>query len=159
MYEQLLDPQQWLIVGQVGVAAVLGALIGLERQIARKPAGLRTHMLVAAGSCLIVALMPLLVQRFGAGGANSVVRIDPARLIQTVITGIAVLGAGAIIVHRKGHRVEGMTTAASVMLTCGIGCAIAVKAWVVGSVVAVLVTVVLLCLGRLEDRVLADRDG
>jgi len=152
MIGPLLDPVQWMIVGQVAAAAGLGALIGLERELAHKPAGLRTHMLVAAASCLLMALMPILIDRYGATGADGAVRIDPARLIQTVITGIAVLGAGAIIVHRNGHRVEGLTTAGSVMLTSAIGVAIAMHAWVVGVTLSIITVVVLLGVGRLEQR-------
>ncbi len=146
----LIDPVQWMIVGQVAAAAGLGALVGLERERARKPAGLRTHMLVAAASCLLIALMPLIVERYGAGGAASVVRVDPARLMHAVITGIAVLGAGTIIVHRRAQRVEGLTTAAGVLLTCGIGIAIGMHAWIVGIGLALLTLAVLLVVGRLE---------
>lgn len=152
MPEALSDSVQWMIVGQVLTAALLGALIGVERQVAHKPAGVRTHMLVGAASCLLVALMPLLVKRFGAEGAGSAIRIDPSRLVQTVITGIAVLGAGSIIVHRDSHRVEGLTTAASVMLASAIGVAIAVHAWVVGVVLAVVTAIGLPMIRKLENR-------
>jgi putative Mg2+ transporter-C (MgtC) family protein len=146
-----LEPQLAL-VGRVGLAAVLGAVVGLEREWAGKPAGLRTHLLIAAAACLFVGLGgPLMVQGSGADLGVSV-RSDPLRLLQSIILGVSFLGAGTIIVDRKGGRVEGLTTAAGVLVTTGIGIAVALGQTVVALSVTGLTVLTLAVLGVVEVR-------
>jgi putative Mg2+ transporter-C (MgtC) family protein len=130
-------PQIVRVVLRVLVAAVLGALLGWERQRAGKSAGLRTHMLVALGAALFV-LFP----------AEAGITIgDLSRVIQGVATGIGFLGAGTILKRPESEHIEGLTTAASIWLTGAIGMAVgtgqlwlsalcAVSAWVILDVVA-----------------------
>ncbi|MBR2658107.1 MgtC/SapB family protein [Yoonia sp.] len=92
-------------------AALLGGILGYERERKARSAGVRTHMLVAVGAALFV-LGPL-----QAGMEIA----DMSRVIQGVVQGIGFLGAGAIIVRRTQHQVEGLTTAASIWATAGIG--------------------------------------
>jgi putative Mg2+ transporter-C (MgtC) family protein len=95
------------------LAALLGGVLGYEREHHGKPAGLRTHILVAMGSALFV-LVPQL------GGMNIA---DMSRVIQGVIAGVGFLGAGAIIKSRSQEDVRGLTTAAGVWTTAAIGVA------------------------------------
>ncbi len=110
----------------IGIAACLGALIGLEREIAGKPAGLKTHIFVAAGSALLMLLSRFVLDDFQRQEGDDVVTTDPVRVIQAIIVGISFLGAGTIV-HERGRNVEGLTTAASIYLTAGIGIAVALK--------------------------------
>ncbi len=98
------------------LSLVLSGLIGLERQIHRRTAGLRTHILVSLGSCLI-----MLTSLYIFAIYKNEVALDPARIAAGVITGIGFLGAGAIIRDREG--VKGLTTAASLWVVAGIGLA------------------------------------
>src|ERR1700749_4114247 len=91
------------------VAAVLGALIGFERERLMWAAGIRTHMLVAVGACLLMIVSAYGFQHIMA--APHVV-LDPSRIAAQVVSGIGFLGAGSIIL--RGHAVRGLTTAASV---------------------------------------------
>jgi putative Mg2+ transporter-C (MgtC) family protein len=101
-----------IAIGRVFLAFVLGGLVGFERERIQRPAGLRTHMLVAAGSaCFTVAS----IYGFQGLGVDS----DPARLAAQIITGIGFLGAGAIF--RTGDTVKGITTASSIWITAAIG--------------------------------------
>jgi putative Mg2+ transporter-C (MgtC) family protein len=94
------------------LAFILGGVVGFERERVRRPAGLRTHMLVAAGSaCFTVASI------YGFEGLGTV--RDPARLAAQIITGIGFLGAGTIF--RTGATVRGLTTASSIWITAAIG--------------------------------------
>lgn len=93
------------------IAAVLGGVLGYERERKARSAGMRTHMLVAVGAALFV------IGPVQAGMAVS----DLSRVIQGVVQGIGFLGAGAIIVRNAQHQVEGLTTAASIWATAGIG--------------------------------------
>jgi putative Mg2+ transporter-C (MgtC) family protein len=102
------------LVTRLGTALVAGAVLGLDRELKRKPAGLRTHSLVAIGSALVV--MVTLVAADNSGEAAS-------RAIQGVITGIGFLGAGVIMQYEHERRVEGLTTAASIWVAAGLGMA------------------------------------
>jgi putative Mg2+ transporter-C (MgtC) family protein len=104
----------WRVVVRLAFATLLGAIVGVQRERSGKPAGLRTHMLVASGSALFV-LAPL------EFGMNS----DPlSRVIQGLITGIGFLGAGAILKLEEKRQIEGLTTAAGIWMTAGIGLAV-----------------------------------
>jgi putative Mg2+ transporter-C (MgtC) family protein len=111
-------------LGLVALAGGLGALIGLEREIRDKPAGLRTHIFVAAGAALFMLLGDAILETFKEEGHDSI-RGDPIRVVQAIVIGISFLGTGTII-HQGTQRVEGLTTAAAIFLTAGIGIAVAV---------------------------------
>jgi len=130
----------WLeALARIVVAAGLGGVVGLERELAERDAGLRTHMLVGVGSALFT-----LVGAYGFSDfpARSV---DPTRIAAQVVTGIGFLGAG--IIFRQGFTVRGLTTAASLWLVAAIGMAAGAGFWK-GAVIAV--TVALVSLRPLE---------
>ena len=116
------------------VSAALGTLVGWERQMGRKPAGLRTHALVCLGSTMFVLVTRHAVEAFG--GPN----LDPTRVIHGVVTGVGFLGAGSII--RQQGFVHGLTTAASIWMVAAVGVAVAVHAYplaLIGTALALLV--------------------
>src|SRR5690348_11877594 len=98
---------------RLALAGVLGGLIGLEREVREREAGLRTHLLVAVGAALFTIA--------GAYGFDSARAIDPTRVAAQVVTGIGFLGAGAII--RQGFSVRGLTTAATLWVVAAVGLA------------------------------------
>jgi putative Mg2+ transporter-C (MgtC) family protein len=108
------------IVLRLAVAAGLGAAVGFEREIRDREAGMRTHLLVALGSCLFTLVSAYGFHEFLASG-DAVVRADPARIAAQIVTGIGFLGAGAII--REGLSVRGLTTAGSLWVVAAIGMA------------------------------------
>jgi putative Mg2+ transporter-C (MgtC) family protein len=114
-----------LMALKLGIALGLGGLVGLERQLDRKPAGLRTHMLVSMGACLFTVVS---IQAFG---------MDTARVASGVVTGIGFLGAGAIM--SSGHHVRGITTAATLWVTAAIGLAVGADMYVTAILASVLV--------------------
>lgn len=99
------------------VAAALGAVLGIEREMRDKPAGLRTHMLVAEGAALFMVGSILLTQEFGQEGGS--VSIDTTRIASTIVAGIGFLGGGAIL--QTKDRVKGITTAAGIWVAAAIG--------------------------------------
>lgn len=113
------------------LAAVLGAIVGYQREKSHKPAGLRTHTLIALGAALFT-----LVSEFGIEAA------DPSRIASGIVTGIGFLGAGAIM-HRT-RVVEGLTTAASIWITAGIGLAAGAGMYIIAPAATLLVFAVLL---------------
>jgi len=134
-----IGSQQLFIILEVIVAMVLGGVIGYDRQLADKPAGFRTHMLVAGAAALFVGLGNLAVARFHAAFADTTVRSDPIRLFEAIITGVSFLGAGTIIRRSVGNRVEGITTAASLLFTAAIGATIGLAEWFLGVVLTLIV--------------------
>lgn len=107
-----------VIASRLLCALIIGGVIGLERENAHRPAGMRTHMLVALGSCAVMITGHLLFREYHALGANA----DPARLSAQVIAGVGFLGAGTII--REGASVKGLTTAASIWTVACLGIAV-----------------------------------
>ena len=108
----------WQVVGRLGLALLVGSALGINRNLRRKPAGIRTHALVALGTALITLMI------FEGTGHDLAAT---SRVVQGLVTGIGFLGAGVIIHHDAEHRVEGLTTAATVWMTaifgiaCGVG--------------------------------------
>jgi putative Mg2+ transporter-C (MgtC) family protein len=106
---------------RLGLAALLGGIIGIERQFREREAGLRTHMLVAVGAALFTVVSAFGFHDVLAGGSGAFVRLDPSRIAAQVVTGIGFLGAGAII--RQGLSIRGLTTAATLWAVAAIGMA------------------------------------
>lgn len=109
------------LILRIGLAGLLGGLVGLEREFSDQPAGFRTHILVSFGAALFTIAGAYGVSDFFTGG-DEVVRFDPTRVAAQVVTGIGFLGAGAIL--RQGITVRGLTTAASLWVTAAIGLAV-----------------------------------
>ncbi len=105
---------------RLALAATLGGLIGVERELREREAGLRTHLLVALGSALFTIVGAYGFHSFLESG-QSVVRADPTRIAAQIVTGIGFLGAGAII--RQGLSIRGLTTAATLWVVAAVGLA------------------------------------
>jgi putative Mg2+ transporter-C (MgtC) family protein len=141
---------QLRILAEVGGAMLLGGLIGLEREIADKPAGLRTHMLVAATAALLVGLSDALVASFNAAAGMNL-DSDPIRIAQAIVMGIGFLGAGTIVQRGRAERIEGLTTGASLLLAASVGICVAVGQLILAAGATTLALLVLLLLGGLEN--------
>lgn len=136
------------------VAAVaFASVIGMERQLKNRPAGLRTHMLVALGSAAFLLVgMEIL---FATAEGDPSARIDPTRIVEGVIGGIGFLGAGSIIQSRGG--VHGITTGAAIWIAGAIGVACATGNLVLAGLVTLLALVTVLVMGYFE-RAAGDTD-
>ncbi len=123
------------VVAKVGIAALLGAAVGFERDQAHKSAGVRTHMLVAAAAALAVSLGALVISSSGTG--------DPTRMMHAVFTGIGFIGAGMIWTSKKAVGPLGLTSAATIMLVAGLGAACGLGAPLIAMAVCLLALVTL----------------
>lgn len=126
---------------RLGVAVVLAGLLGWERESIGKPAGLRTHILVGVGAALFVGIGELLVVHFRGFGDS--LQFDPTRALEAVVAGVAFLGAGMIFVTRGQREVHGLTTAASVWTTAGVGMATGLGRYVLAMGATALILLVL----------------
>lgn len=127
---------------KLGLSIVLGGLVGLERQMARKPAGLRTNILIVLGSMLFTEVSVWTAKMYGGP-------TDPGRIAANVATGIGFIGAGTIIQTRG--LVLGLTTAATIWVNGAIGLAIGIGYYFAATTTAVLTFLVLNTLGALES--------
>jgi putative Mg2+ transporter-C (MgtC) family protein len=128
------------VVWRLLLAAGLGAAIGFEREYRRKPAGLRTNILIAVGSALFTIISVEITSR---GGAAS------DRIAAQIVTGIGFLGGGAILRH--GESVQGMTTAATIWVNAAIGMAAGVGDWRLAGAATIVTLVVLALLPPIEQ--------
>lgn len=142
-----MDLTQWESLIRIGIAVVLGGVIGYERQTLDKSAGLRTHMLVSLGAALFMVSAILITQDFDEPGVAT--RLDPTRIGATIVTGIGFLGGG--IIFRQESRIQGVTTAAGLWVSAAIGLACGAGYFIVAGG-SVLLTVVILSLIRPMER-------
>jgi len=112
----LLQSLPWITAGQVTLAAILGGVIGIEREWRGRPAGFRTNILIALGACLFTVLS---IEGFPLNGSTAQ---DTARVAAQIVSGVGFLGAGALLQTR--NKVKGMTTAATIWLVAAIGMAV-----------------------------------
>ncbi|HEY8965396.1 MAG TPA: MgtC/SapB family protein [Candidatus Methylacidiphilales bacterium] len=128
---------------RIGAAAVLGGLVGLNRDLHGKPAGLRTHSVVAVGAAALAlfALRPVAATLDG----NAL-----SRVVQGIVTGIGFLGAGVILRSQDGKHVHGLTTAATVWLVAALGIGCGMGYWSAVAAMATFTFLVLLCGGAIE---------
>ncbi|MGA9853032.1 MAG: MgtC/SapB family protein [Gammaproteobacteria bacterium] len=141
---------QLVIIGQVILAMILGGLIGFERELANKPAGFRTHTLVAGASALFMAVAGAAENYLHLSGT---VVIDPLRVAAAIVTGVSFLGAGTIF--RSGSdnsKVGGLTTAATIWTAAAVGLAVALGQLIAAIGVTILALIVLRGMFILERR-------
>ncbi|MGB6054205.1 MAG: MgtC/SapB family protein [Burkholderiaceae bacterium] len=142
---------EWELVGRLAFSALLGSVIGIERERLSWAAGLRTHMLVCVGSTLI-----MIVSAYGfAGVLSDHVTLDPSRMAAQVVSGIGFLGAGAILA--RGEVIRGLTTAASVWSVAAIGLAVGGGLYTEAVAATVIILIILAGLKPLERRFIASK--
>lgn len=143
----LLAPLNWQqLAFRLGIALIAGAIIGIERELKDKPAGLRTHMLVSFGSALFV-LVPIQLKM----AQESVEAFS--RVLQGIISGVGFLGGGVILHNSRrasDSKVEGLTTAAAIWITSALGIAVGSGLWQLGLIGAFLSLLTLTLMKRLE---------
>lgn len=116
---------EWLseleAVGAAAYAMLLGGVIGYERELKNRPAGFRTHMLVAGAAALLMAMGHLALQDPPPTADSVRLASDPLRLVEAVIAGVSFIGAGTIFARKHGQQIAGITTAASLLMVAVIG--------------------------------------
>ena len=131
------------VVLRIFAAVVIGGILGLERGMKNRPAGLRTYMLVCVGACVIMLTNQYIYQSVGTG--------DPVRMGAQVVSGIGFLGAGTIIVTRR-NQIKGLTTAAGLWSAAGVGLALGIGFYEAAIVGTAAVFFVMTLLQRMDNR-------
>lgn len=127
---------------RIFVAVIIGGILGLERGLKNRPAGLRTYMLVCVGSCIIMLTNQYVVQILGG---------EPTRLAAQIVSGIGFLGAGTIIVTRRS-QIKGLTTAAGLWSSAGVGIALGIGFYEAAIVGTVAIFTVMTLLQKMDNR-------
>lgn len=132
-----MDPRTWEYLLRLALAALLGGIIGLERESRLKGAGIRTHLIVAFASCMM-----MLVSKYGFFDmmAYESAKLDPSRVAASLVAAIGFLGAGTIFSRKRG--VMGLSTAAGLWATVGVGMSVGAGMYIIGSVGTVFLVVV-----------------
>ena len=135
----------WEMCVRLLLSAALGSLVGLERERLLWAAGLRTHMLVCVGSCLL-----MIVSAFGFQDALAMAhtQLDPSRVAAQVVSGIGFLGAGSILL--RGEVIKGLTTAASLWTVAAIGLAVGGGLYVVSTAATIIILLILVAIKPME---------
>ena len=128
---------------RIFAAVIIGGLLGLERGMKNRAAGLRTYMLVCVGACIIMLTNQYIYQSYGTG--------DPVRMGAQVVSGIGFLGAGTIIVTRRS-QIKGLTTAAGLWSAAGVGLALGIGFYEAAIVGAVAIFVIMTLLQKMDNR-------
>lgn len=146
-----MDLTPGVIAFRLFCALVIGVLIGIDRELTRRPAGLRTHMLVALGACVVMITGQLIFAEYSPLGATP----DPARMAAQVVAGVGFLGAGTIM--REGLSVRGLTTAASLWAVACLGMAVGGGYYALGLFGTVFMLVTLIVFDWLQKVMMKDR--
>jgi len=145
-----MDVPLWEVILRIMLALVFGALIGLDRELKQKPAGLRTMMLVALGAASITLLAGEAIDALAPASA------EPGEIIGGVVTGIGFLGAGTIIQARGS--VQGITTAAGIWVTAALGIGFGLGAYRVATTTGILAVAIISAARFIERRMRRRRD-
>lgn len=119
-----LVDQMWVLL-DVAIAAALGGILGLEREIKDKPAGLRTNMLIAGAAALLLSIGRYIANYLELEIADEAMGIDPTRIIHAIIVGVSFIGAGTILKSNDDETVKYLTTAAMILFSAGAGMSVA----------------------------------
>lgn len=137
----LSSPQIMGLVNLI-IACFLGGIIGFEREMSHKPAGLRTHAFVAAAAALFVFLSFSMIEQYSHVVGSDILKADPIRVFQSIILGFSFIGAGTIIKDQEG-QIHGLTTATSLLLAVTIGIAVALQQYILAVGITFIVVVFL----------------
>jgi len=150
---------EFLVLGQALIALCLGAVVGWERQMSGKFAGIRTHMLVCLAAMLFVRVGEFLILEGQHLISRDALRADPVRIVEAIVTGISFIGAGMVFRDREHNTAHGLTTAASMLVVAPIGVAVAVQRYVLAAGATLLVFLVLRGVSVLESRLRLKEQG
>lgn len=131
------------VILDVIIASVLTGFVGLEREISGKPAGFRTQMIIGGAAALLISTARILIRDFASENElAAVMQADPVRVIEAVIVGISFIGAGTILKMQDQRKVQYLTTAASILLSAGIGMSVALHHYVIALGVTIFILII-----------------
>jgi len=140
------------ILLRVAAAMLFGGALGIEREMGKHAAGLRTHMLIAGAAALIVGLGDSVAEHFQRDEYRDLLQVDPIRLIEAVVACVGFIAAGTILRGTREQDTSGLTTATSLVMAGALGIAVGIGMYVVATGVTVMCLLVLAVIRRLERK-------
>lgn len=144
-----MQKQDLLIFMNVAIASGLALLVGFEREMADKPAGMKTNLIVGGFTCLIVSLAPKLNSIYRQEAFYESLSVDPVRILQAIVLGVSFIGAGTIVKSNGQAGVSGITTAATLLYSCGIGISVGLGHYVLAVLLTVFILTTNFVIGKL----------
>lgn len=143
--------QQLRMLLDIVIATLLCGIVGYERESMKKPAGLRTNMIVGGAACLIVSLTLPLVDYIENYNTSQIINTDPIRVLEALVVGISFIGAGTII-KQGDDQIKGLTTAATLLYSLGIGISVALRQYVIAAGITIIILIVNMVIRQIELR-------
>jgi putative Mg2+ transporter-C (MgtC) family protein len=148
---QNINQQLWILL-DVFIAILLGGVVGYERERKNKPAGFRTHMIIAGSTALLYSLGRVLVDYFHAQLDFEALGIDPTRILHAIIVGVSFIGAGTILKARDQDKVYFLTTSATILLSASVGISVAMRQYIIAIGVTVFILIINTVFHKIEHR-------
>jgi putative Mg2+ transporter-C (MgtC) family protein len=139
------------ILARVGIAMLLGAAVGFERETKDKPAGLRTNMLIAGSAALLLSLGTIIAGSKQLQLPPEAMGVDPTRIIHAIIVGVSFIGAGTILKSPGEHTISYLTTAATLLFSAGAGMCIALRLYPLAAGVTIIGVIINTIVRRLSQ--------
>ncbi len=130
------------IMLDVIIASILCGIIGFEREMGHKPAGVRTNMLVGGAVVLLVSLGEVIIIHYSQLGVDAIIKADPVRIIQAIIIGVSFIGAGTVLQIQSESKIKFLTTAATILFSTGVGIAVALHQYYLAGSVTIFIILV-----------------
>lgn len=149
----MIEKAELLMLLDIVIATILCGFVGYERESQDKPAGLRTNMIVGGFGCLIVSLSIPLVDFIELANWGEIVKADPIRILQALVVGISFIGAGTII-KANGEKVKGLTTAATLLYSLGIGISVALHKYTIAVGITILILIINYAFSKVKRKIM-----
>ena len=149
--DPVIEQDLWILV-RIAAAMLLGGVLGIERELGKHAAGLRTHMLIAGAAALIVGMGDVIAKHFSDEQYRDLLQVDPVRLIEAVVAAVGFVGAGAILRSSQEDHVRGLTTASSLLMAAAIGIAAGLGNYLLALGASLLCVLVLAVFRRVEAK-------
>jgi putative Mg2+ transporter-C (MgtC) family protein len=131
----------WILL-DILIASILTGIIGLERERSNKPAGFRTNMIVGVASALLVSVSQVLLDSYAESEHKEFVEADPIRVVHAIVVGVSFIGAGTILKSAGEERVQYLTSAATILLSAGVGITVALQQYILAVGLTLLVYII-----------------
>lgn len=147
------------ILGKVLIAIILCGVIGYEREMVNKPAGLRTQMIVGGASSLLMLLGNIYIYKFSTEEFNEIIRIDPLRIFQAIIMGVSFIGAGTVLKtqdttseNEPSPVIKYLTTAATILFSASVGICVSLDKYIIAVGITIIVLIINIGVRRFEKK-------
>ena len=144
---------EFSILLDVIITVILTGIIGIERELGNKPAGFKTNMIVGAAAALLVSSGRILIDEYADHGLIDNLQFDPLRIIQAIVVGVSFIGGGTILKSEEKEKVRYLTSAATILLSAGVGIVVASQRYILAVGLTLIVLAINVVIGQVEKRI------